>query len=63
MRPVRYYLLYEGPSGPEGALPYLVGGLIGGLIGGKIFEKIPVVWLKRAFALLILYGAWSALRG
>ena len=37
--------------------------LIGGLIGGKIFEKIPVVWLKRAFALLILYGAWSALRG
>ena len=36
---------------------------IGGLIGGKIFEKIPVVWLKRAFALLILYGAWSALRG
>ena len=46
-----------------GALPYLVGGLIGGLIGGKIFEKIPVVWLKRAFALLILYGAWSALRG
>ena len=42
-----------------GALPYLVGGLI----GGKIFEKIPVVWLKRAFALLILYGAWSALRG
>ena len=43
------------------ALPYLAGGLIGGLIGGKIFEKIPVVWLKRVFALLILYGAWSAL--
>ena len=43
------------------ALPYLVGGLAGGLIGGKIFQKIPVVWLKRAFALLILYGAWSAL--
>lgn len=43
------------------ALPYLIGGLIGGLVGGKVFKKIPVVWLKRVFALLILYGAWSAL--
>lgn len=45
------------------ALPYLIGGLAGGLIGGKIFQKIPVVWLKRAFALLILYGAWRSLTG
>lgn len=43
------------------ALPYLAGGLVGGLIGGKLFQKVPVLWLKRAFALLILYGAWSAL--
>ena len=43
------------------ALPYLVGGLLGGLVGGKLFQKVPVVWLKRVFALLILYGAWSAL--
>ena len=45
------------------ALPYLIGGLMGGLIGGKVFQKVPVVWLKRAFALLILYGAWRALVG
>lgn len=45
------------------ALPYLAGGLLGGLIGGKIFNKVPVVWLKRGFALLILYGAWTSLRG
>ena len=44
-----------------GALPYLVGGLIGGLIGGKIFKKVPMAWLKRVFALLILYGAWTSL--
>lgn len=43
------------------ALPYLAGGLIGGWIGGRIFQKVPVVWLKRAFALLILYGAWTSL--
>lgn len=45
------------------SLPYLIGGLVGGLIGGKVFQKVPVVWLKRAFALLILYGAWRALVG
>ena len=39
----------------------MAGGLAGGLIGGKIFEKVPVLWLKRIFALLILYGAWKAL--
>lgn len=45
------------------ALPYLVGGLIGGLIGGKLFKKVSVTWLKRVFALLILYGAWTSLTG
>lgn len=43
------------------ALPYLVGGLFGGLLGGKLFQKVPTLWLKRGFALLILYGAWRAL--
>ena len=45
------------------ALPYLVGGLIGRLIGGKLFKKVSVTWLKRVFALLILYGAWTSLTG
>ena len=43
------------------ALPYLIGGLIGGWIGGKIFKKLNMVWLRRAFALLILYGGVKAL--
>ena len=43
------------------ALPYLVGGLIGGLIGGKLFKKLSMKWLRRAFALLILYGAVRSL--
>lgn len=43
------------------ALPYLAGGLAGGLMGGKLFPHVPVKWVKRLFALLILYGAWSAL--
>lgn len=43
------------------ALPYLLGGLLGGLVGGKLFPNVPVVWLRRAFALVIFYGAWKAL--
>ena len=45
------------------ALPYLAGGLVGGLIGGKLFKKVSLVWLKRLFALLVLYGAWTSLTG
>ena len=43
------------------ALPYLAGGLIGGFLGGRIFKKLNMVWLRRAFALLILYGGVRAL--
>lgn len=43
------------------ALPYLLGGLIGGWVGGKIFKKLNMTWLRRAFALLILYGGVRAL--
>ena len=43
------------------ALPYLLGGLAGGFIGGKVFQKLNMLWLRRAFALLILYGGVKAL--
>ena len=43
------------------ALPYLVGGLIGGYVGGRVFKKLPMMWLRRGFALLILYGGLRAL--
>lgn len=43
------------------ALPYLLGGLVGGLVGGKLFAKTSVLWMKRGFALFILYGGVKAL--
>lgn len=43
------------------ALPYLAGGLLGGWIGGKVFRRVPSVWLRRIFALFLLYGAWRYL--
>ena len=43
------------------ALPYLVGGLLGGLLGGRLFRRMNMVWLRRLFALLLLYGGVRAL--
>ena len=38
------------------ALPYLIGGAAGGWIGGRTFHAVPALWLRRGFALLLLYG-------
>ena len=43
------------------ALPYLCGGLAGGFIGGRVFQKLNMDWLRRGFALLILYGGVKSL--
>ena len=43
------------------ALPYLAGGLLGGFLGGKLFQRLNMIWLRRGFALLILYGGVRAL--
>ena len=42
-------------------LPYLIGGALGGVIAGKIFGKINMLWLRRVFGVLILYGGIRAL--
>lgn len=43
------------------ALPYLAGGLVGGFMGGILFKKLNMNWLRRVFALLILYGGVKSL--
>ena len=53
--------LFRGDLDLALALPYLVGGLVGGLIGGRVFKKLSMKWLRKAFALLILYGAVRSL--
>ena len=54
------YLVRDGVQFTD-ALPYLIGGVVGGLIGGKIFKKIPTTVLRRAFALLLIYGGVRSL--
>lgn len=43
------------------SLPYLAGGAAGGIIAGRVFQKVKLVWLRRVFGLLILYGGVRAL--
>lgn len=38
------------------ALPYLIGGAVGGWAGGRWFKGMNMLWLKRAFGLLLIYG-------
>lgn len=42
------------------AWPYLIGGAIGGVIAGRVFQKVNMLWLRRVFGLLILYGGVRA---
>ena len=45
------------------ALPYMLGGLAGGYLGGKLFHKTSPVFLRRVFALFLLYGGVRCLLG
>ena len=54
-------LLLRGGFPFADALPYLAGGLLGGWIGGQLFRKVPGQWLRRCFAIFLLYGAWRYL--
>ena len=49
------YVLQGGFDGLQ-ALPYLVGGGIGGAVGGALFRRVSSRWLRRIFALFLLYG-------
>lgn len=42
------------------ALPYLAGGLVGGVLAGRVFDRIPVLWLRRGFGALLVYGGVKA---
>lgn len=38
------------------AIPYAFGGLVGGIIGGRVFKNVPVKWMRRIFAVFVIYG-------
>ncbi|MCL2546419.1 MAG: sulfite exporter TauE/SafE family protein [Oscillospiraceae bacterium] len=53
--------LRTGAPGDISVWPFLIGGLFGGVIAGLTFGKIKSAWLRRAFALFVLYGGVRAL--
>lgn len=38
------------------ALPYLIGSAAGGLLAGLLGKRIPTLWLRRIFGILLLWG-------
>ncbi len=40
--------------------PYLLGGAIGGLFSGLLFSRVSVPLLRKAFALLLIWGGIRA---
>ena len=38
------------------ALPYLLGGGAGGLLGGALYRRVNPVWLRRIFAVFLLWA-------
>lgn len=38
------------------ALPFLIGGAMGGWLGGRWYGAVKGVWLRRAFAVMTIYG-------
>ncbi len=52
--------LFRGGLELSAALPYLLGGAVGGVLGGKLFKNVNMLWLRRGFALLILYAGVRA---
>jgi hypothetical protein len=54
-----YWLRCGAPS--VSVWPFLIGGAAGGLIAGFTFIKMNTLWLRRGFALLVLYGGVRAL--
>lgn len=52
---VTLYALQGNLNITEG-LPYIVGGGLGGWLGGRFFQKAKGAWLKRGFALLVIFS-------
>ena len=48
--------LYRTDFPLTAALPYLAGGFLGGSVGGRLFRGVSSLWLRRIFALFLLYG-------
>ena len=47
---------FRGSLDLAAALPYLAGGLAGGWLGGRLFSSASPLFLRRCFAVFLIYG-------
>lgn len=52
---------YRGWVSPETALAFLPGGLAGAVLGARLLDRANTVWVKGAFAVLLLWGGLRSL--
>ena len=43
------------------ALPYIVSGFIGGYFGGRFLKTINIKYVRKAFAVMLIYGGIRSL--
>lgn len=48
--------LFSGRATLSQAAAYLPGGLVGAAIGGLVLRRTPATWLRKMFALLLIYA-------
>ena len=41
------------------AVPFLIPAVLGGIVGALLLDRIDTKWLKKIFAVLMLYGGLS----
>lgn len=48
--------LFSTPLPLKESIPYLAGGTLGAMLGGRFFDRVSPFWLKRLFALFLIYA-------
>ena len=49
-------LVYSERVSPSLAAPYILPGMLGGAAGGFLLDRINVKWLKKIFALMVIWA-------
>ena len=57
-----WFYISNGNATIAQAIPYLPGGVLGCVAGAFLLKKIPDFWLRKVFAVFILYSAFRLLQ-
>lgn len=49
-------LMYGNTVDFNAAVPYIIPGILGGITGGLLLDRIKVGWLKKLFAVMVIWA-------